>query len=473
MLKGLEDVARAAGGRRLTPWPEDRPIRFVTTDSREVGPGDVFVAISGGRTDGASFLADAAARGAILGIIPADRPRGGDFPAGMMVIEVPDTRAALGRIASAWRRRLSALRVIAITGSCGKTTTKRLVHAVLGTRLPGRAAPASFNNDLGVPITLLSARPADRYLVVEVGTNAPGEIAALAALADPDVAVITSIGRAHLGGFRDAGAILHEKASLLTCLREGGAAIVRDLDCGLGPYLREIGVVVRFGESERADVRLTARDVHGGTIEVNGRRRFPMRLHGRHNAINALAAIAVGRRMGLEEADIALGLGSVVPDSMRLCRERVGQVDAWNDAYNANPDSMSAALEAFVEESVAGEPRWVIFGTMLELGDRAGELHEALAQEVAECVAGGKLCGAIFVGEYAPRQCAILRSQCGRETAEAFAEIGSGSAVRDHLKQRLGAGGAVLVKGSRALGLESVLERLREELSAEAAATAK
>ena len=209
-MKGLEDVARAVGGRRLTAWPGDRPVRFVTTDSRDVGPGDVFVAITGGRSDGTAYLAEAAARGAILAVVPAHRLVPKDLPEGLSVLEVPDTRAALGRLAAAWRARLSPLRVIAITGSSGKTTTKRLVHAVLSTRLPGRAAPASFNNDLGVPITLLSARPSDRYLVVEIGTNAPGEIAALGQLAEPDVAVITSIGRAHLGGFGAAEAILHE-----------------------------------------------------------------------------------------------------------------------------------------------------------------------------------------------------------------------------------------------------------------------
>jgi len=460
-VPGLEECVRAAGGRRMTPWPDDRPVRKVTIDSREAGPGDIFVAIRGGQREGTEFLGDAAARGAVLAIVPAGSVHARALPPGLAVLEVPCERTALGRVAAMWRRRLTALRVIAITGSAGKTTTKRLVHAVLGTRLPGRAAPRSFNNDLGVPVTLLAARPSDRYLVVEIGTNAPGEIAALGRLADPDIAVVTSIGRAHLGGFGDVESILREKASLLSCLRSGGTAIVRDVDEGLGCYLRQIPLVVRFGESEKADVRLTRRDAKAGIIEVNGRRSFPLRLFGRHNAINALAAIAVGRRLGLAEEDIAAGLGSVTPNAMRLSREWIGEIDAWNDAYNANPDSMTAALDAFCEESDPAASRWVVLGTMMELGDAADALHAALAEDVAERIAAGMLKGAVFVGQYAGRQCALVRSLAGVSSAESVTE--PNDLLHDLVRERLADGGAVLVKGSRALGLERMLDALRTQ----------
>ncbi|XOV75303.1 MAG: UDP-N-acetylmuramoyl-tripeptide--D-alanyl-D-alanine ligase [Phycisphaerales bacterium] len=263
------------------------------------------------------------------------------------------TRRALGQLALAYRRSLDSVRVIAVTGSNGKTTTVRLIDAVLR-EVPRRASIKSYNNDIGVPLTIFSARPGDQYLVCEVGMNAPGEIAPLARIVEPDVAVITSIGRAHIETFDDQLGIVREKASLLSFVRPHGLAVVT-ADCpDLDPYLKPVPNVVMFGRSDRADLRLTASE-HAGDppsrvrFTINERVTHEIPLLGEHNALNAMAAVAVGRRLGLEEEDIGRGLAGAVPAEMRLRHDRVGGLDLFNDAYNSSPESAMAAIRTFAD----------------------------------------------------------------------------------------------------------------------------
>jgi UDP-N-acetylmuramoyl-tripeptide--D-alanyl-D-alanine ligase len=457
-----DNLRALAGGRWLQrPAGDDDPIG-VGTDTRDNLNGKVFIAIRGERFDGHDYLKAAADKGAILAIV--DRELAADaLPERMGVLLVDDARRALARIALAYRRTLSAMKVIAITGSSGKTTTKRLVHAVLSSALPGSAARKSFNNDIGVPLTILAARPQDRYLVVEIGTNAPGEVAPLAAIAEPDIAVMTNIGRAHLGGFGSIEAILHEKTALLSHLSSEGTAIINADSPGLADYARAAPTVVQFGESPAADLQLTARGRHDhaphiGWFEINGRFRFDLSLPGRHNALNALAAVAIGRRFGLTDAQISAALGAVEPEPMRMMKEDLGDLVVYNDAYNANPDSMAAALDTFGELAAGARRRIIILGDMLELGADGPALHREIGQRIIDLDGRIGIDHAVLIGELVAHIADALAAAWPESRFTIMPQLNdaTGRIIIDLLRP----GDAVLVKGSRGLELERLIAML-------------
>ncbi|MBT8486024.1 MAG: UDP-N-acetylmuramoyl-tripeptide--D-alanyl-D-alanine ligase [Phycisphaerae bacterium] len=435
------------------------------TDTRADLSGRAFLALRGERYDANEHLAEAVAAGAVMLI--ADRGEV-PVPAGVPCLEVDDGRLALGRIARAHRRTLESTRVIAITGSCGKTTTKRLIHSVLRRALAGTAAPRSFNNDVGVPLSILAASPDDQYLVLEIGTNAPGEVATLASIAEASVAVVTGIGPAHLAGFGSVEAIAREKGALLAHLPADGLAVVNAASHELDGLLRRLNAVVRYGDDPAADLRLTdrGRDAEGWWFEVNGRRRYRIGLPGRHNAINALAAIAVGRRLGLDEDDIAAGLAAADAPPMRMTHVRVAGLDLYNDAYNANPRSMEAALETFLELAETATRRVLILGDMGELGDAADEHHRALGRRLAG--EADRLDRIVLIGALAP-QIGVGIAAAGRRipvTHHATLD----AATRVSIRRDLRPGDAVLLKASRSLALERLAEDLADHGLAAAAA---
>jgi UDP-N-acetylmuramoyl-tripeptide--D-alanyl-D-alanine ligase len=473
-----DNLRAVTSGRWIQRASSRRETIGVGIDTRGDLDRRVFVAIRGDTHDGHRYLPAAAIAGATLAIVDEPTLPPGT-PSDLGVLAVDDTRRALARLALGYRRSLPATKVIAITGSSGKTTTKRLVHAVLGSSLTGTAAPRSFNNDIGVPLTLLAVQPRDRYVVVEIGANAPGEITGLARLAEPDIAVITSIGRAHLAGFGSLDAIAREKASLLGHLRPGGLAVLSADAPGLAKCARAPGPVVRFGAAPGADLRLTDRGGAGGSwwFEVNGRMRFDLALPGRHNAVNALAAVGIGRRFGLDDAPISAALARVDPEPMRMARERLplprrtadeGTFDLYNDAYNANPESMAAAIETFVEAAGEARRRFLVLGDMLELGDETESLHAELGRHVIDADSRCAIEHAFFVGPRARvaadrvrRVWPAKRCTVTGETTEAVADDVTDAIARG-LARRLGAGDAVLLKASRGIGLERVAEALRE-----------
>lgn len=462
----------AAGGAWLIP-PRDehaQGVRGVCTDSRSLAPGQAFFAVRGERFDGHSFLEQAAHAGASV-LVVEDAPgwsdrAGAGVPA---VLRVPDVRAALGGLAHAHRRSLVGTRVIAVVGSNGKTTTTRLIHSVLSTRLRGSASPKSFNNDIGVPLTILGAHPGDDYLVCEVGTNAPGETAGLARIVEPDIAVVTSLGRAHMEFFASLADVAREDAAIFARLRPGGLAIVPH---GLGEYdefLGAIASVVRFGPGQGADPRLT-RVAHapvgpdgatGLAIEVDGRSAFTLPLVGEHNALNALAAITVARRCGLSDTDIARGLASAAPADMRLMRRMVGGVDVFVDCYNANPESAIAAVRTFAALSHGASRRAVVLGDMLELGVHAPSGH----RDVADAVLAGAVPELLItVGTHA--QLVADRVSAGAPACRcvrvATLDGGEAASVAGQFRP----GDAVLLKGSRGMKLERIVEALERRAGA-------
>ena len=453
-----DNVQKVTGGRWLKRPRENEfpsPVTGVETDGRHCGQGYVYVARRGEKLDGHDFLSQALGSGAQV-LVVDDELKGKEFARGSAsVLRVKDSTTALGALAAAYRRSLRA-KVIAVTGSVGKTTTKLLIDAVLRTRLRGKVSPKSYNNIVGVPLTIFLAEPKDDYLVVEIGTNAPGEIAALGKIAQPDIAVITHVGSAHLEGLGGIGGVLREKASLLSHLREGGVAIVNGDVEGLETYRRVAKLWVTFGHGEKCDLRMTSFEGGGEGVSftVNGRWKLRVPLLGEHNAMNALAAAAVGRHMNVPEKLIAQGLASASGPAMRLAVERYGQgpqaIVVLNDCYNANPESMAAALRVLRSFPTAGR-RVAVLGDMAELGDKSPDLHRELGERVVE--SGADL--AILIGKLSMFTAETISRHWSGERVHAI--LGWDDSVPEKVASLLEGGDTVLVKASRAAGFERLV----------------
>ena len=451
----------------------------VVIDSREDLRSRCFLAIIGERTDGHLWLASAVEGGAVMLIIQKDRRDAVDptLAASIPVLMVSDTREALTRLAVAWRARLEGV-VVGITGSAGKTTTRRLVQSICERHVedqedPGGGCTASvksYNNDIGVPLTILRARSDDRFVILEIGTNAPGEIAMLSSLARPDLVVITNAGRAHLEGLGTIEGVAREKASILEGLAENGLVVMpsapgplrEEVLARLGPTQHVCGFGAAVGEG---GLHLTARE----TIDASGAQKvtcsdgfeFRMRLPGTHNALNALAAILVARALDITEARIGLGLAELDSDPMRFSGEPIGDsgIMVYNDAYNANPDAVLAALETFGEVSVEATRRVLILGDMMELGDDASELHAEIGRAVLSLSRATELSCVVFIGP--------LSANGARVVLDARADMmvvqcsSLNEALSEGLAGMIQSGDSVLIKGSRSQALERVVASLR------------
>lgn len=444
----LTEVARVVGSETDGSVPAIQ-VTGVSTDSRTLRRGDVFFAIRGDRFDGHDFLSQALAGGAAGCVVLRGANLDGNVQANERVLRVDDPVAALGRLAAHHRGRSKA-RVVAITGSNGKTTTKCMVDHVLAGRLRGRASIKSYNNHIGLPLALLSAEPDDAYLIVEIGANAPGEVAALGRLASPDIGVVTSIGPAHLEGFGDLERVRVEKLSLFDQVKDGGLCVV-PIDAEA--FTRRS--VVTFGTDEAADVWVSgvSADLDGVRFTLNGRYGGRLTVPGAHNASNAAAAFAVCREFGFEQEEILASLATFRLPAMRLTPLRVGRLTVIDDSYNANPASMVAALATLA--AVRGARRVFVAGDMHELGDASPHWHEEIGRIIAASgievlVAVGRERAWIARGAAEASRPPQIVSYA--DTAEACAD----------LPERLKPGDVILVKGSRAVGLERLTERIRE-----------
>lgn len=472
MFWALENFRRVLAGTWLAKPSSPTPggIEGVSIDSRTIRPGEVFFALRGDTHDGHRFVDAAAEAGASVVILEDASAIAPDFAGrfgSVAVLRVAGSRKALGQLALAYRRSLESLRVIAVTGSNGKTTTVRLIDAALGTRFRGRASIKSYNNDIGVPLTIFSARAGDQYLICEVGMNAPGEIAPLARMIEPDVAVVTSIGRAHIEAFGDRLGIVREKASLLSFIRPNGLAVVT-ADCPeLEPYLRPVPNVVTFGRSEHADLRLTGTEhvgepPSGLRFTINDRVTHEIPLLGEHNALNAMAAVAVGRRLGLEEPEIARGLREATPPDMRFRRVSVAGIDLFDDSYNSSPESAMAAIRTFAELSRHAPRRVVVLGEMRELGDHAEIAHREIGDSLVEWFGPARsgLDLLITVGPNAALAAESVQRLCPGAEVVSIDSLGPDE-VRS-IAGMLFPGDALLLKGSRTVGLDRLAAGLRE-----------
>ncbi|HUT31005.1 MAG TPA: UDP-N-acetylmuramoyl-tripeptide--D-alanyl-D-alanine ligase [Sedimentisphaerales bacterium] len=429
----------------------------VSIDSRTIKPGDCFFAVPGEKFDGHHYLQDAFSKGAACAVVSEDI----DHLAGRTILRVDDTIRALGDFAAEYRRRMN-FRVIAITGSVGKTTTRQIIHHVLSRHLPVFQAPASFNNNIGVPLTLLGARPQDKIVVAELGSNHPGEIAGLTRIALPDIALVTNVHPSHLAGFGNLQTIVKEKLSISEGLVRGGVLII-NTDCdSLVNFCRAKRLdYVGFGADVDADFRAVdiVHNGSGSTFSIAG---VPVHLPlpGPGNVENALAAWAVCSHFELTAHDFARAVESIPPVSMRAELLQIGTLTVLADCYNANPASMQNALEILSNIDPAGKRRLVfVCGDMAELGQQSRYFHAQLGALAART----KVQLLLAVGEYA-RVTAGAAEEAAEDRLQTVC-FDDAASVCNNLDKFVKQSDIILVKGSRVTGLETVVERLRELFS--------
>ena len=454
-VKQLHEIV---GGRlRLATLPprhgELARVRGVVTDSRQVRRGNVFWGLSGTRFDGSHFADDAYARGAEGAVVGQKYVQ--PCP-GCWSLEVADSQKALAALAR-WKRGRHRGRVVAVTGSVGKTTTRQMIRAVLERKFCGSSSPKNFNNHVGLPLSMLAMEPHHDFAVLEVAASAAGEISRLAALCQPHVGVITCVGDAHLGGFGSTDRVAEAKAELIDALPTDGWAVL----AGDDPHLRKLAPrfgnnVVWFGRALDNDLVATNVESRQGQLsfDVDGA-RMSVAVWGRHYLASALAAIAVGRIFGLGDAEIRQGLAEFEPPPMRCQITKAGGATIIDDTYNASPVAMRAALELLRDFDAPGR-RIVVCGDMRELGEAAGRLHRHLGDQVIS------LCGAdllVACGEHAGDVVAGARD-AGMPQSRAVA-VGAPEEVLAHVESALEPGDVVLIKGSRALGMERLVQALQ------------
>jgi UDP-N-acetylmuramoyl-tripeptide--D-alanyl-D-alanine ligase len=457
----IQQVRQAVGGTPLSALPKDddaAPVTAVCTNSKQMEPGSLFIALKGGRHDAHAFLPEAAAGGAVAALV--EQPPAQSLP-NVHLIQVKDTRVALGKLARLVRQSLKA-KVIAVAGSNGKTSTKHLIDAALRSKLRGSISPKSFNNDIGVPLTIFPADPLQDYLVLELGTNHHGEIEVLVDIAQPDIAVITNCGAEHLEGLDDLMGVRRENASIINGLNPKGLLVVNGDD----PELLEAvanypGQRITFGFNDTND--LFATDVvlseSGTRFSLNASRRevfVPML--GRHAASNALAAIAVGRKLGVPEDEVFEGLAASDGPEMRLQLLRIYgnglDLTVLNDAYNANPNSMHAALKTLADLPSPAERRVAVLGDMLELGTSSDRYHREMGQLAAAC-------GFALLACVGPQARLIADAAIAAGFPEdSVRRFDNSSAAARGVPDLLRPGDMVLLKGSRGIRLEEVARAL-------------
>lgn len=439
MITGdLQTAATWAGGRLASDTAGKR-FRGLSTDSRALAPGELFVALSGPNFDGHAFLADAAGGGAAGGVV--EHGRGA---ASMPCIEVDDTLAALGALGAAWRQRFG-LPVIAVTGSNGKTTVKECLAAILCQCGAALASRGNLNNRVGVPLMLAELDEAHQAAVFELASNYPGEIATLARLVRPGVGVITNGHPAHLAGFGTPESAAEANGELFAGLGDDGVAVLPADDPWFARWRGLAGSrrIVTFGTDACAEVHVRVDDGAIVLTVAGETHRIGWRLPGEHNRRNAAAAAAAAWAAGFEPRAIAAGLQAVEPVAGRLV-ERAGVAGAvvYDDSYNANPGSFDAALAVLAQ---ATGRRWAVVGEMAELGDAAIEAHRDLGRRARE--SGVERLWAL--GSHAAATCEGFGT--GAEIASDRTELGQALAAS------LSRDVALLVKGSRSNRLEGVV----------------
>ena len=442
----LSAIQRAVGGDLCGP---DRAIAGVSTDTRTVAPGQLFVALRGERFDGHDFLEQAVAAGAGA-LLVTDGAR---IPAGASALVVADTRLALGRLAAAWRAGFE-IPVIAVTGSNGKTTTKEMIAAILRRQYGDTvlATRGNLNNDIGLPLTLLGLAAGQRAAVIEMGMNQPGEIAYLTQIGAPTVAVVTNAQRAHLAGMGDMNQIAREPGSIFAGLGAGGVAVVNADDAYAGLWRRMAGrhPLLTFGIERGADVRAVVRQ-QGLTTLLSlwtpvGQAELKLAVPGRHNARNALAAAAACLAAGIPLAAVVAGLEGFAGLKGRLQRRqgRAGAV-VLDDTYNANPDSVRAGIDVLA--ATIGR-KVLVLGDMGEIGEASGQYHDE-------------------IGGYAKSQGVDRLLAFGDASQQAVRNFGEGARHFCDIEKLIAAVNkqldpetTVLVKGSRFMKMERVADAI-------------
>ena len=450
-------LVRVTGGQWLRM--PSTPIRRVCHDTRTLQPGDLYVAIRGIRVDGHSLLEDAFRKGAAAAMVDnvfaAQHPEAARDP----LLVVPDTVSALGQLAAMHRHRMGAW-ITGITGSMGKTTVKDMTAALLRQNAATVCTQGNWNNNIGLPLSMLSMQAETRFGVFELGMNHPGEISPLSEMLSPDWGVVTAIGPVHLEFFTDVEAIANEKADLLRALPRAGIAFLHQDD----PYFRILEAaapcpVQTVGVTPDSSADLRVCEQHGQLMVyergTDRHEQMPVPVAGRHNLVNAGLSMLVARAAGCSWEQVRQGFVQYRPPPMRWEVQSCGAYTVVNDAYNANPVSMAAALDTFAQMQTQGR-KWLALGDMLELGVYAAEAHTKLGARVAQ----GAWAGIVAVGLHAQTVCAAAVAEgMSAEHVAAFHTVQEAGAW---LCQRLDHGDTLLLKGSRGVQLENLLQMLKK-----------
>lgn len=450
----LQDFHRLTGAAflNLERTGLQGPIRAISTDTRALKKGEVFWALIGERFDGHNFVAQAVEKGARFCVVQKNRLTGLDTE-NLPLVVVPDTLQSLQELAKIYRGKFSGT-VIALTGSNGKTTTKEMIAHILSQKLKVHKTQGNLNNHIGCPLTLLQLDAAHQVSVVELGSNHPGEIARLAEITQPDQALVTNIGEAHLEFFRNRETVAKEKLSLFDALPETGIIYQNVDDPFISGYAAGSRRTLTYGLNQTAQVHAQVEGVNDegcATFILNGRTRIALTVPGLHQVRNALAASAVALQFGFSEQEIKQALETYTAPDKRMQTVRVNGVTFLNDAYNANPVSMQAAFE-----TIAGMKRmgrlFLVLGDMLELGEAGPERHRQTLQQALDLNPEKVL----VLGKEMSR----AAQQVHHPQIEAYADH---AALFRVLRPLLNPGDLVLLKGSRGIQLEKILSFFIEE----------
>lgn len=446
----LQEVEKATGGRLLYPVVDDSVFSHVETDTRAITEGALFVALKGETFDGHDYVLQAKERGAAGAVVAEDRPE--YKQEGFAVVIVTDTRKAYQDLARFHRRRFS-IPVIAVTGSVGKTSTRSMIAAVLSQKYRVLQTEKNFNNEIGLPKTLLQLTPEHEACVVEMGMRGLGQIAELAAIAEPDIGVVTNVGKSHIELLGSQDNIARAKSELVRALSEDGVAILNQDDsyvAAMADLCR--GKVVGYGIESNAAIRASRVVCSEKGLRFACRcfdqvMDIHMPLIGSHNVYNALAAIAVGRVLGLTEHQLQKGLSEYRGMPMRQELIHLGEYTFINDAYNANPASMSEALKSLA--LLTKGRKIAVLGGMLELGDWTVREHEKIGAEAAEL----GLDALITMGSPA----SYIADAARKNGLGAVYTAQDHAGAADCLRQIIQPGDTVLLKGSRGFAMEKIL----------------
>lgn len=451
----IREIVKITDGKLLAGDPGlEVDLSLISTDSRNIGEGEFFLALSGPNFCGSDFVADAFAKGAIGAI--AERCDARSAPAGKVLIKVADSTKALQRIAAAHRQAFT-IPVICVTGSNGKTTVKDMIAHVLSAQFNVLKNEGTKNNHIGVPQTLLKLKKDHDICVLELGTNHRGEIAALADIARPTIAVLTNVGPSHLEFLKDLKGVYEEKKDIMKFLDPKGSFVVLNGDDEYfskirGGKLKVIRYGLKAANDFRADIVSTDKD-HVAFL-LNGTEGFELNLLGVHNVYNALATIAVATHFKIDHETLRKALAQFRPTRMRLNIVRVGDIVIINDSYNSNPLSMRMAVEAM--RHYPARARWVVSADMMELGAGSVDFHKM----VGEMIAASHIEGLLTFGELSRHTLsAALRAGMDEES---LWHCSTHDEIAEILKKVTQKGDLVLVKGSRSMKMENVIDRLTE-----------
>jgi UDP-N-acetylmuramoyl-tripeptide--D-alanyl-D-alanine ligase len=458
VLPTPEQICSILNAKALVISPESwmMPLRSISTDSRNLGAGDGFVALRGDRFDGHGFVAMAAGAGATLAVVDQGFEWSGvlvDHPH-CSLVQVADTLVAYQRLGHYWRQQFAGP-VVAVTGSVGKTTMKELIAAMLATQGPVLKTQANFNNEIGVPKTLLGLDETHRYAVVEMGMRGLGEIELLGEIAEPDVALITNVGTAHIERLGSEAAIAQAKCELLKGLKPGGVAVLN----ADNPRLMETAATVWSGNT--LTFGLDQGDLRGERIDGTGEgemllvegQRFRLPLPGRHNALNFCGALAVAKVLGVDWAALT-DLQLTLPNGRSQRYDLANGIALLDETYNAGAESMAAAIQLLAQ--TPGERRIAVLGTMKELGEHSLRLHRQVGAGVAQQGID------LLLTLADPAEAVALAEGAAGVESLAFEQ---GDDLVDHLKQIGQAGDRILFKASRAVALDRVVDQLKAHWS--------